>query len=514
MENTPAIKHAQPKGKKPVLLIVLAIVAAVLIAGACVWFFWLRGYLAASKAAPVYVTSVASIVGAGSDTDPRYSGLVEPQEITKINKDDTRTVADVMVKEGDDVQVGTPLFRYDTEEIQLSIRQAELELEGIANQIATLKDQKSTLEAEKKKAAKDEQYSYTVSIQSTEYSIKEQEYQRSVKQSEIEKLKSSQENNEVLSEVEGTVQEINLTPKTDSNGQQLPFMSILSSGEFRIKGTVTEQNINSIFEGQAVTIRSRVDADAVWEGTVETVNYEPVQGGNNNMYGGDMGEQSSKYNFYVVLSNLDGLILGQHVYIEPQKAQTTQREGLWLPAMYLASSLQNNKDATAGAVESLSSEDSPVSSSPEEELNEVGEADNVSGTVDYVWVRDENDKLEKRQVLLGEYDPGEDLYEVISGLELGDYIALPKEDLVPGGPTTTDASAQTDSNIVDGETDPGFAGGTEGGLFIPEGGEDSVVEPASGEDGAADDSAALPEDGIPTGYEDGLEPASGAEGTE
>ena len=108
MENTPAIKHAQPKGKKPVLLIVLAIVAAVLIAGACVWFFWLRGYLAASKAAPVYVTSVASIVGACSDTDPRYSGLVEPQEITKINKDDTRTVADVMVKEGDDVQVGTP----------------------------------------------------------------------------------------------------------------------------------------------------------------------------------------------------------------------------------------------------------------------------------------------------------------------------------------------------------------------------------------------------------------------
>ena len=131
-----------------------------------------------------------------------------------------------------------------------------------------------------------------------------------------------------------------------------------------------------------------------------------------------------------------------------------------------------------------------------------------------MWVRDENDKLEKRQVLLGEYDPGEDLYEVISGLELGGYIALPKEDLVPGGPTTTDASAQTDSNIVDGETDPGFAGGTEGGLFIPEGGEDSVVEPAGGEDGAADDSAALPEDGIPTNYEDGLEPASGAEGTE
>lgn len=517
MENTMTKKHSQPKGKKPVLLIVAAVLAVLLIAGACVWFFWLKGYLAASQAAPVYVTSVASITGSSSDTDPRYSGLVEPQEITKINKDDTRTVADVMVKEGDEVQVGTPLFRYDTEELQLSIRQAELELEGIANQIATLKDQKTTLEAEKKKAAKDEQYSYTVSIQSVEYSIKEQEYQRSVKQSEIEKLKSSQENNEVLSEVEGTVQEINLTPKTDNNGQQLPFMSILSSGEFRIKGTVTEQNINSIFEGQAVTIRSRVDAETVWDGTIETVNYEPVQDNNNMYYGGDMGEQSSKYNFYVVLNNLDGLILGQHVYIEPQKSQTTQREGLWLPAMYLVSSLQRSTTAGIdGEGEADSSPDSSLSSLENEGSSEADEdLSNISGTVDYVWVRDENDKLEKRQVLLGEYDPGEDLYEVVSGLEPGDYIALPKEDLVPGGPTTTDASAQTDQDMTGGGMDPGFFDGTDGNLYIPEAGDDAG-DTADSEDGmdTGDGSATLPEDGIPTDYEDGLEPASGSEGTE
>lgn len=490
MENTRMNLQpgTRPSGKKRTALIAVTVVVVLLLVAACVWFFWLKGYLAASNASPVYVASVASITGTGADTDPRYSGLVEPQQVTKVEKDETRTVAEVLVAEGDEVQVGTPLFRYDTDEIQLSIRQAELELEGIANQITSLKDQKKDLEAEKAKASKDEQYSYTVSIQSVEFSIKQQEIERSTKQSEIEKLKSSAENNQVLSEVEGTIQQINLTPKTDANGQNLPFMSILSSGDFRIKGTVTEQNINSIYEGQQVTIRSRVDSDSMWTGTIDSINYEPVQDNQNMYYGGDQGEQSSKYNFYVMLSDLEGLILGQHVYIEPALGTGAQeRTGLWLPAMYIVTDKEPSEDSGA------------------------------SGTVGYVWARDEDERLEKRQILLGQYDQGEDMYEIVSGLETKDYIAMPNDDLVPGGPTTTDASTQTGTDdMMGGEVDPGAMGdGAGGDLFLPEGG----AEPLEGEEGTADggdtsDTAALPEDGVPTDYEDGLEPASGSEGTE
>ena len=82
-------------------------------------------------------------------------------------------------------------------------------------------------------------------IQSVELQIKTAEYNSSVKKSEIDKLKNSLENAEVLSEVEGVVKEVNITPKTDATGQQLPFISILSSGEFRVKGTVTEMNRGS-----------------------------------------------------------------------------------------------------------------------------------------------------------------------------------------------------------------------------------------------------------------------------
>ena len=224
-------------------LIAAGVIALVVIVGLCVWFFGLRGYFAAQKADPVYVAPVSSITGVMSDMDPRYSGLVEPQKITKVNKDDSRTVAEVLVQEGDPVTAGQPLFSYDTGEMDLSIRQAELELEGIANELTVLQDNKTQLEKEQKDASKDDQFKYTVEIQSVELQIKSKEYDRSVKQTELEKLRDSLQNNQVFSEVDGTVQEIHTTPATDSMGNPLPFMSILSSGEFRIKGRSEERRV-------------------------------------------------------------------------------------------------------------------------------------------------------------------------------------------------------------------------------------------------------------------------------
>lgn len=442
----------KPEGFHPdKRLVAIGVVALVVIVGLCVWFFGLRGYFAAQDADPVYVAPVSSITGVMSASDPRYSGLVEPQKVTKVNKDESRTVDQVLVQEGDSVTVGQALFSYDTGEVDLSIRQAELELEGIANQLTVLQEQKTQLEKEKKDASKDDQFKYTVEIQSVEHQINAQEHERSVKQTELDKLRASLENNQVLSEVDGTVQQINLTPATDAQGNQLPFMSILSSGEFRIKGTVTEMNINSISEGQAVTVVSRVDPEQRWPGTVESIDYEPVQDNNNMYYGGNSGEKASKYNFYVALNSLEGLILGQHVYIQPDTGSSA-RTGLWLPEMYVVSE---------------------------------------GGGKGYVWARDENENLEMRQVSLGQHDEGEGLYEILSGLTASDYIAIPAEGLVVGGPTTTDASAGSAPGGEPGAepgVDPGVDPGVEGG------GDDNTVIP-EGEEALPDDGGALPDDG-------------------
>ncbi len=444
------MKHTS---KKP-LWIALACVLFLAAAAACLWFFWLRNVWGASSAAPVYVQSVADIAGLNTGAIPRYSGVVEPQQTYEIQKDDTKTVAEIYVSEGDQVTPGDALFRYDTQEIQMNLDQAKLDLENISNRITTLKNQKDDLEDEKKNASKDEQYNYTVQIQSVELQIKTEEYNSQVKQQDIDKLEDSLQNAEIYSEVEGVVKEINETPATDATGQQKAFISILSSGEFRIKGTVSELNISSLYQGQEVTVHSRVDDSQVWQGVIDTIETEPTTDNTNGgvvYYGTDSGQQSSKYNFYVTLSSRDGLILGQHVYIQPDLGMDAVPEGLWLPAFYIV-------------------------------RDENGS---------YVWAQNENNALEKRSVILGEYDTDDDRYQIESGLTEEDYIATPEEDLKEGNPTTSDITQ------VPAE-DPAADGSADGGMLLDDGAVDPGMEavPEVGtEEGAVSDGEEYVEDG-------------------
>lgn len=437
------------KHKRKPLVIVLICLAAAAAVAAGVWFFWLRDYLSAANASPVYVNSVASIVGLDTGANPRYSGVVDPQKTTRVEKDESRTVSEVLVKVGDEVHVGDVLFRYDTQEQEFSLTEAQIALQGIANQISTQKTQLESLKSAKAKAGKDEQYSYTVQIQSKELEIEQLEYQSTLKQNEIDKIQLSLQNTDVLSEADGVVKEINTTPKTDSSGQPAAFISILSSGEYRIKGTVSELNRDSISVGQAVVVHSRVNSEQTWHGTVDSIDMEPSTDQNNNyFFGMESGEKSSKYNFYVLLDSLDGLILGQHVYIEPDTGTASKKEGLWLPAVYVAH--------------------------------------DESGS--FVWAKSEKETLEKRTITLGEYDTDNDSYEIKGGVTTADFIAYPNDELKPGMPTTSDAAAALPT--VDGNMDGSVDGNMNGGMMNGDGSLDN---------GFADDGAVntLPQDGMP-----------------
>ena len=457
------MKH---KSKRPlwIALTVLLVLAAV---ACCLWFFWLRNLWGAAGASPVYVESVAQIAGLNTGTTPRFSGVVEPQETYEVKKDESKTVAEIYVAEGDQVTAGTALFSYDTQEMQMNLDQAELDLEGISNRITTLENQKDDLVKEKKNASKDEQYSYTVQIQSVELQIKTEEYNADVKQQEINKLEESIQNAVVYSEVDGVVKEVNETPQTDANGQQRPFLSILSSGDFRIKGTVSELNISSLYQGQAVTVHSRVDDTQVWSGVIDTIEAEPTDNNSNNMYyygGMDSGTQSSKYNFYVTLSSRDGLMLGQHVYVQPDMGMDMP-EGLWLPAFYIA-----HDDAGS-----------------------------------YVWAQSEKNTLEKRSIILGDYDSDNDRYQIQSGITEEDFIAYPEEDLQEGTPTTQDITqvpvedpgttgdgSLEGGTVEDGSADGGFV---DDGMMVDPGMAEAYAEDGTGDQVESAESQGDLEDG-------------------
>ena len=150
------------------------------------------------------------------------------------------------------------------------------------------------------------------------------------------------------------------------------------------------------------------------------------------------------------LDSSDGLLLGQHVYIEPDYGQDAQQDdsALKLPAYYI-----NDAD-----------------SSP------------------WVWAQNDKGKLEKRSLTLGEYDADMDTYVVTDGLSAEDYIAFPDETLKAGMTCVT----YDESTFDPGTGDIGGMDGMDGmdGADMGDMGDMSGMDTADG--GAAD---MAPEDG-------------------
>lgn len=80
-----------------------------------------------SKDKAVYVQQVSSLTGISSQD--RFSGLVVSENLMEIKKDSDKEVAELLVKEGQDVQEGDPLFSYDTDQLQLNADKLDLERE-------------------------------------------------------------------------------------------------------------------------------------------------------------------------------------------------------------------------------------------------------------------------------------------------------------------------------------------------------------------------------------------------
>lgn len=370
----------------------LTIISIVIIIIVVVGFFILQDKKT-GNGLTAYVDSVSMIngLGSGSGLENRYSGVVEPQETIEINRNQERKIKELYVKVGDKVEEGTELFAYDTDEMSLNLSQSELELERLGASITNLNEQIQLLKSQKASASQEEKLEYTTQILNMENELKRAEYDKKSKQVEFEQLKASLENSIVKSSVAGIVKSISENGM-DMYGQSEAYITLLSTKDYRIKGKVSEQNVWLLQTEQPVIIRSRVDETQTWNGIITSVDLENTNTTNNNNYYSDSGEPASTYPFYIELESANGLILGQHVYIELDNGQDEVKGGVWLYDYYL-----------------------------------VHEDDKT-----YVWVATDKDKLEKREVTLGEFDEEWMRYEILDGLTLEDYIAFPDERLSEG----------------------------------------------------------------------------------
>ena len=332
----------------------------------------------------------------------KFAGVVVSENVIEIDRDTEQKLDELYVAVGDVVRVNEKLFEYDTDTLSLTIDKQQLEIDKLTQQIKDLTTQKKNLENQIKKE-KDKSVKATLELQlrSVSADLTQATYDKNALQTEINYNKSMLTNAAVRSPIKGTVRSIN------ENGS--PYITIQQAGSYQVKGILNELSLNAgIMEGVGVTILSRTDPTVFWTGVVSMVDYNSA-GSNeyDEMYGGgyDTGmSTSTSYPFYISLDNTNGLLLGQHVYIQISAAALSD-ELLRIPEGYIM-------DVTMDEETWL-----------------------TTGTV---WGVDmETLELVKTTVTLGEYDPTYGTYVILDGITAESYLADPAADGVKEGASVT-----------------------------------------------------------------------------
>ncbi|MEE3420176.1 MAG: efflux RND transporter periplasmic adaptor subunit [Lachnospiraceae bacterium] len=433
------------------------------------------------------VQSVGDLCGIATmlGTD-RFSGVVTSGKEKTITRDSSRKIGQVCVSKGDDVAEGQILFIYDAQSTKDDLEKAQLELQQMQNTLTARQAERNQLAADKKKAKATEQLDYNIQIAEADTDIREQQYNIGLKQKDIDKLNTLLTNLDVKAPFAGRVESIGSTGDDSKAGDAsgdlattdamstaadtgsdsstgTGFIKIVETDQVRVKGTVNEMQMGMVAKDMSMIIRSRTDNTKTWTGTVESIETNSPEADNNTdmMYDGgtDTSNQSSKYAFYVSLPNHDGLLIGQHVYIEPDMGQgDASSQEIRLSASFIQDA---DKDP-------------------------------------WVWAEDAKGLLEKRSVKLGDYDSAADTCVVTEGLTADDFIAYPDDSYTVGMPCVEGTDEAADSTM----SFDGYGGDVMSGAVMGEGmdamsdgsyayGEDASASGMETAEGAADDGTVI-----------------------
>ena len=380
----------------------------------------------------------AGMLASAATSADKFAGMVVSENVVEIERDTEKQIQELYVAAGDTVRVNEKLFEYDTDTLSLTIDKQQLELDKLTQQIKDLTTQKTNLEKqikdldtkikkEKDKKVKAEYENQRSTLDLQLRTVKADQTESTLKkntlQAEMTYNKNMLKNAVVRSPIKGTIRAI--------NESGTPYITIQQAGAFQVKGMLSELSLGSgIMEGVAVTILSRTDPTASWTGTVSLVDYNSGDSDEqDNMFGGDPMSTSTSYPFYITLDSTEGLLLGQHVYIQISAAAVGD-DLLRIPEHYVMDVLMDEETWT------------------------------TTGTV---WgVNPETGKLTKVTVTLGEFDPTYGTYVILEGITAEDYLADPTDPGVKEGAAVYQRSEleymgqtePTESQPIEGETAP------------------------------------------------------------
>lgn len=412
--------------------IVAGIIAGVILI-AVIAFLVIRGTSRIGGEA-VYVEQISELMGLGSadGTIGRYAGVVESQQTTDVKSDTNMSVNSVKVEAGKQVKKGDTLFTYDLSTIKTQLSQKQLEYDQKSAEIEDAKSSIKEYKSSRSQASTErEKLSYTVQIKEEENNIKSIEYQQKSLNSEIKSLEKATKNTKVKAGMDGIIKSVKTDDGADSaeDSSSQVTITIMATGSYRVKAKVNEQNVSEVESAQGMLVYSRVNPEQFWKGTKTTIDYDGTLSGTASAEGetadteevaedgegtADDTKTSTSYTFYVELSSTEGLLLGQHVYVETDHGQSSVKQGVWLDESYICD----------------------IESDP------------------YVW-SEKDGELKKTPVKLGEYDEELKEYEIQTGLKREDYVAFPAEEYKEGmaAERSTSEEDAAEEEIIDEEVE-------------------------------------------------------------
>ncbi|HDR3890942.1 TPA: HlyD family efflux transporter periplasmic adaptor subunit [Bacillus cereus] len=253
------------------------------------------------------------------------SGQVKPGNIESFYADPTKgKVKDIEVKEGQEVEKGTKLFSYDNEEINLQMKQAELD-----QKMATMRydQEQKKIDSIKKeiKKAKDSGAGKEVTdpleeqVSELEMAQKTTDLEKEKGKLQKEELSKKQKELTIYSNFTGVVQKLDKDAAQSSSqalgGQGKAFLQVASKDPFQVQGTLTELQKSQIQKDQTFTVTAKANNKKKWTGKITEVSEFPTSA-EMAQAAGEGTQNMSQYTYKASLDSQDGLSPGYHVSLQ------------------------------------------------------------------------------------------------------------------------------------------------------------------------------------------------------
>ncbi|MCU9534362.1 efflux RND transporter periplasmic adaptor subunit [Streptococcus sp. CSL10205-OR2] len=293
--------------KKKVLFILLPILVLGLILAA---YFWTQSQssVVENDEKPPY--TLAEVTEGSIASSTLLSGTVKALNEQYVYYDPSKgEVATFDVAVGNTVEPGQKLLQYDTTAAQAEYDQAVRALNKVGRQIEEVRTGAANAQALEGQEGQEG----AVSGRSVDSQLNDLYDAYADAQAVVNKAQEALNQTIIVSDVSGTVVEVNTSVNPSKQGGQV-LIHIVSEGQLQVEGNLTEYDLANIKVDQDVKITSKVYPDQSFTGKINYVSNYPTEAASG---AGEQSSSSSTYPFKVnFTSDANSLKQGFKVSIE------------------------------------------------------------------------------------------------------------------------------------------------------------------------------------------------------